>query len=159
MMVRFQVARDVRQVPRRELVYRRNEYSFDMEPPPNRNFTSVLVDDLNIELDDTGRVVSVCGVCPYTRWKDATLRPPSAKVGAVSVNSDAPLARGVSVQVNQNKYLPTFFDRCSGWIKIEAKKEPALAIRVFSGVIFEMDEHGELCSLWLKPRTMSSQSL
>ena len=139
-MVRFQVAHDVRQIPRRELVYRRNEYSFDMEPPPNRNFTSVLVDDLNIELDDTGRVVSVWGGA-YTRWKDAPLRRPSAKVGAVSVNSDAPLARGVSVQVNQNKYLPTFFDRCSGWIKIEAKKEPALAIsRLMKNPVIEASD-------------------
>ena len=70
MMVRFQVAHDVRQIPRRELVYRRNEYSFDMEPPPNRNFTSVLVDDLNIELDDTGRVVSVWG----GRTRDGKMR-------------------------------------------------------------------------------------
>lgn len=147
MTVRFQVVRDVRQVPRRESLYRRIEYSFDMEPPPNRNFSSVLIDDLNIEVDNKWRVVSVWGVCPYTRWKDATLRSPSAEVGAVSVNSDTPIARGVSVPVNQNKYLPTLFDQCSGWIKIEVKKEFGSAIRVFSGVIFEIDEHGELCSL------------
>lgn len=156
MTMRFQVARGVQQVPQRELLYRRKEYSFDMEPPPTQNFTSVLIDDLNIEIDDSGRVVSVWGVCPYTRWKEATLIPPSADVGTLYVNSGSPIARGVSAQVNRDKYLPTFVDRKSGWIKIEAKKAPASAVKVFPGVIFEIDEHGDFCALWLKPRTQVS---
>jgi hypothetical protein len=155
--MQFQIARGVQQIPQRDLLYRSKEYSFDMEPPPARNFTSVLIDDLNVEIDDSGRVVSIWGICPYTRWKDATLMPPSADVGTLFVNRGSPLARGVSVQVNRDKYLPTFVDRHSGWIKIEARKAPGSAVMVFPGVIFEIDDHGDFCALWLKPKMQASQ--
>jgi hypothetical protein len=158
MTVRFQIAHGVQQVPQRELLYRRTEHSFDMEPPPTRNFTSVLIDDLNIEIDDSGKVVSVWGLCPYTRWVEGTLIPPSAAVGTLFVKGSSPLARGVSVQVNRDKYLPTYVDRQSGWVKIEARRVSASAVRVFPGVIFEIDEHGDFCALWLRPRAQVLQA-
>jgi hypothetical protein len=57
------------------LVYRPEEFSFDITPAPLSGFTSVLLDDLNLEVDETGKVVSVWGLCPHTRWNDSLLTP------------------------------------------------------------------------------------
>lgn len=152
MTVKFEMASGVEQIPVRALVYRPQEYSFDMVPPLKGGFTSVLIDDLNMEVDDSGKVISVWGMCPHTRWVDASLVPPAAKVGALFVSSEGQLLRGVSVQVNGTKYLPTYADRRSGWVQIRSSAAPATAIQVFSGVVVEIDEHGQFASLWLQPQ-------
>lgn len=151
--MKFEIASGVEQVPERALVYRRQDYSFDMLPPLRGGFTSVLIDDLNLEVDDSGRVISVWGMCPHTRWIDATLAPPPAKVGALFVIPERPFSRGVSVQVNSTKYLPTYADQRSGWVQIRGQSGPVSAVKVFSGVIFEIGESGQFCSLWLRPQS------
>lgn len=115
MSTRLEIAYDVAQFASSMLVYRPVEYSFDMEPTPVKNFTSILVDDLNMEVDETGRVISIWGLCSHTRWTKAPLTPPSARTGALLVVSDRPLLRGVSVRLNHLKYLPTYVDWGSGW--------------------------------------------
>lgn len=151
MTIRFEIARCAGQITNSTLVYRSEEYSFGMAPPPRSSFTSALIDDLNLEVDESGKVISVWGMCPYTRWKERVLQPPVADVGALFAIPDRPFLPGVSVQVNSKKYLPTYVDRVSGWVHIKAECVPATAVTVFPGVIVEIDEHGQFCSLWLKP--------
>jgi hypothetical protein len=152
MTTRFEIARCAGQIPGSTLVYRPEEYSFDMVPAPRRNFTSVLVDDLSLEVDVSGKVISVWGMCPHTRWTEAALVPPMAEVGALFAISDRPFLPGVSVQVNPNKYLPTYVDRTSGWVQVKGESTPAASVRPFPGVIVEIGEQGQFCSLWLKPQ-------
>jgi hypothetical protein len=59
--MRFRVDYSTEASTNRVLVYRPEEFSFDMEPPPTGAFTSVLVDDLNLEIDADGKVLSVWG--------------------------------------------------------------------------------------------------
>lgn len=132
-------------------MYRPEEYSFDVEPPPGRSFTSVLLDDLNVEIDETGRVISVWGMCPHTKWSPTRLTPPEAAFGDIFFVPDAPLSRGVSVQLNRDKYLPVQVDRASGWLRIQGRGAPASAVKLQPGIIFEITEEGQLCALWLQP--------
>ena len=89
-ILRFRIDRSVRRTPNSVLVYRPEEYSFDMEPAPSRSFTSVLVDDLNLEIDEAGKVISVWGMCPHTRWVETTLARPEAERGDIVFVLDAP---------------------------------------------------------------------
>jgi len=134
------------------LVYRPEEYSFDVEPAPGGGFTSILVDDLNLEVDELGRVISVWGLCPHTRWVEAKLAPPEADFGDVFV-SDVQLSRGVSIRLNHNKYLPVHVDPESGWVRIRGEGiAAASSVKLLPGVIFEITEQGQFCSLWLMSR-------
>jgi len=136
------------------LVYRPNEFSFDVVPAPVSGFTTILLDDLNIEVDKSGKVISVWGMCPHTRWKDATLTPPSAVDAEVIVLTPAPLKQSVSVRLTpEREYLPTFVDRNQGWVKIEGKGRPRAAAMVMPGVIVEVGDDGEFCALWLHPQS------
>jgi hypothetical protein len=132
------------------LIYRANEYSFDVVPVPN-GFTSVLVNDLNLEVDEHGRVVSVWGVCPYPAWNDTALSPPGAEFGDAIFVPDTPLQRGVSLRLNEERTWPVLADKSSGWVHIDGGCRNAKAIRILTGVILEIDKSGNLCGIWLRP--------
>jgi len=150
--MRFQSVHHAARNPSAEVVYRPKEYSFDTLPAElRRGFASVLVDDLNLEVDEGGRVVSVWGMCPHTRWVEATLAPPSAEPGDLFVLPDHPFVRGISLEVNPQRYRPTYVDRRLGWVKVSIQDLSASAVEVLPGMIVEVSDGGKLCSLWLKP--------
>lgn len=45
-----------------QLVYRRSEQSLDVEPKPARGVASLLINDIQIEVDEDGRLIFVWGV-------------------------------------------------------------------------------------------------
>lgn len=150
MTMRFEIKPLAGLLPSAELIYRDEEYSFDMNPSLQRRFTSVSVDDLNLEIDESGEVVGVWGMCPYTRWKDTKLDPPDAQPDKLFFISDRPLQRGVSIQLNSDKYWLTCVDFNSRWVHIKGRTNPVAAVKVFHDVIVELDGAGQLCSLWLR---------
>jgi hypothetical protein len=136
------------------IVYRPKEFSFDVIPPPLRGFTSILLDDLNLEVDETGKVISVWGMCPHTRWKESVLAPPEAVPGELFVLPDEPFRRAVSVRLTPDRhYSPTYVDRSLGWVKIEGAFKPDAALEIIPGVIFQLGEQGEFSALWLHPHS------
>jgi hypothetical protein len=150
MTVHFDIEPDADGALHRTLLYRMGEYSFDTTPSYNRGFTSALLDDLHLELDDSNRIISVWGLCPHTRWIDSDLAPPAAQQNSLILVSDRPLVRGVSIPINTEKYLPVYADPKSGWVQIKEGRTPTKAVTIFSGVIFELTDEGHFCSLWLK---------
>ena len=132
------------------MLYRPEEYSFDTEPRSIGSFTSVLVDDLNLEIDEVGRILAIWGMCPHTRWMTAPLVPPKAEAGEVFFVPDGPLSRGVSIRLHRGTYLPVFVDNESGWVRIQGEGTSALSVEPLIGAIFEITKEGQLCSLWLK---------
>lgn len=153
--MRFRIDRSTHRAPNSVLIYRPEEYSFDVDPAPGRSFTSVLLDDLNLEIDATGRVVSVWGLCPHTRWVPTKLAPPEAAFGEIFFVPDAALLPGVSIPLNHNSYLPVQVDQASGWVRIAGpgtSTASASSVRLLPGIIFEVTEQGQLCALWLKPQ-------
>lgn len=150
--MRFRTEPSTHRKPSSILVYRPEEYSFDVEPASGRGFTSILVDDLNLEVNELGRVISVWGLCPHTRWIEVKLTPPESDFGDVFFVSDVQLSRGVSVRLNHNKYLPVHVDPGSGWVCILGEGTAASSVKLLPGVIFEITDQGQFCSLWLMSR-------
>jgi len=151
--MRFRIKQAAPATTNSVLVYRPHEYSFDVTPDPPGGFTSFLLDDLSLEVDAGGKIISVWGMCPHTRWVDAILVPPKADFGEVFVEIDAPLQRGVSPRLTPaGIYLPTAVDRSSGWVQIQGATNPASAVMIIPGVVFEIGAQGEFCSLWLRPQ-------
>lgn len=147
--VRFRVAESSDQIPDAGLVYRADEYSFDVEPVPCGGFTSALINYVSLELDRDGRVIYIWGLCPYPGWKVADLSPPQAEFGKVFAVSDTPLERGVSVSVNESGYWPVLVDPSSGWVRLgsEVKGERETAakasVKIMHGVIVILRRMGD----------------
>lgn len=149
--MRFRAGSRTSAISNSKLVYRADEFSFDVEPAPVAGFTSILVNDLNLEVDDAGRVVSVWGACPYTQWKRASLTLPVVHFGEVFIIPDTPLRRGVSVRINPQTRWDSFADACSGWICVRNGNVPDSAIQILTGVVLETNQAENLCAIWLKP--------
>ncbi len=135
-----------------DLVYRVEEYSFDVIPAPATGFTSVLIDSLSLEIDRWGRIVSVWGLCPYTNWTETVLAPPFAQGGDVFIDVDGPLFRGVSTKVESQRGFPKCVDFRSGWVKVVGEPDPVARALIMPGVIIEIGSGGQFCSLWLNPK-------
>ena len=133
------------------LVYRPAEYSFDVAPPLIGGRASILVNDLSLELDDIGHVVSVWGICPHPTWKTVSLEPPSADFGEILVIMDDPIMKGTSIRLNEQERWPVFADSSSGWVRVTGSGNPASAVKICTGIIFEVDRENHLCAIWLKP--------
>jgi hypothetical protein len=145
----FEVAFPANRITNNALVYRQDEYSFDVVPQ-RENFTSVLINDINLELNREGRVVQVWGYCPYMTWKPATLAPPQAEFGDVIFFPDSPLKGGVSTRLTRERW-PVFVDRSSGWVHVDGGCKAATAVKILTGVIVQVDLEGNLCGIWLSP--------
>lgn len=137
------------------LVYRPDEYSFAVEPVHQNGFASVLFDDLNLEIDSSGRIISVWGMCPHTRWQRANLTPPKAEPGNVIFIPDTPIRRGVSTAANEKRYEKVFFDPDSGWLHVGGIIPAPVSTQIMPGVILEFGNAGDLRGIWLKPHNLS----
>jgi hypothetical protein len=148
--MRFHVEFPARKISNNALIYRAQEFSFDVVPSQS-GVTSILVNDLNLEVDETDQVRSIWGICPFHLWKSTELSPPNAQFGDVTVLSEAPLLPGVSVQLNKNHAWPTYVDTISGWVFVGSTERQVQSAKILSGFILSFDPLEELSGIWLKP--------
>ncbi len=92
-MINFHTLRD-QGMPSGQLVYRREEYSFDTEVKPRGGRgISIVVNEVQLFVDDEDRVIYLSGYCPYQGWDKTELPPPAFSL-ATLVASDFG-ARGI----------------------------------------------------------------
>jgi hypothetical protein len=152
--VKFVVDRSRQTISNSALVYRPADYSLDTEPSYTGGFTSALINDLNLELDKNGKVVSVWGMCPATRWLEKPLVPPDAEHADIFLIPDSPLVRGVAVNLVGGAYLSTYVDWASGWVCVEGSGTPSMSIEILPSVRVQIDSSGQFCALWLRPKEL-----
>jgi hypothetical protein len=134
------------------IFYRSEEFAFDTVPAPVSDCASVLLDDVNLELDGMGKVVSIWGLCPHTSWKKAMLSPPEAKAGEIIALYEQPLKPGISSRITPaGMHLDTYFDQKNGWVMIKRSDNVATSVCIMPGVIIDLDAKEELATLWIKP--------
>lgn len=131
------------------LVYHRSERSLAMEPRPVRGVASLLVNDVQIEIDEDGRLIYVWGLCPHESWADVELNPPAAKPGRLQYVGDEVIP-GVSKRLNADKRWPIGHDASSKWLCIGDEAAHSEMIAFAPGAIAALTG-GELAGLWLHP--------
>src|SRR5687768_2012252 len=90
------------------LVYRRAEHSFDVEPRPTAGVSSLLVNDVQIEVDEDGCLMYAWGFCPQESWSIGVVDQPEAIIGRLQyVETIIP---GVSKRLNPHGRWPTTHD-------------------------------------------------
>ena len=132
-----------------DLMYRPEEYSFDVEPKPQSGGSSLLVNDLQLEVDDDGRIIYVWGLCPYHAWSEKSLNVPCARSGALMVDIPDDLVPGISIRITRERW-PVAVDRRSGWVRLGSDEAGDEAIEFAPGSIALLSD-GRLVSLWLHP--------
>ncbi len=135
------------------LVYRRSERSLDLEPRPVKGVTSLLVNDVQIEVDEDGRLLYVWGLCPHESWATARLDAPTMKPGRLQF-VNGPLTPGVSKRLNQHGRWSVIYDEASKWLCIGDASVKAEMIEFAPGALAMLND-GELTALWLHPDVRS----
>ena len=132
------------------LVYRSSDLAFDIEPSQG-DFTSVVVNELSLEVDEWGKLIGIWGYCPHAAWAKSRVTPPRAELLEVFAVSDEPFSRGVSQSVNPDWRWPVFVDQQSGWVSLDSGRSAIDAAEVLPGVILSLDDDQRLAVVYLKP--------
>jgi len=138
------------------VIYRSQEYSFGVEVAHRSlpsAFTSIQVNELQLQLDEEGRVLYADGYCPHMGWSEMQANPPSARRGALYVR-DLSLVAGVSVAVSSSRW-PVSVNCKMGWVCV-GQQLPAVSCSAveFATNSIAVVEEGFLKSVWLKPREL-----
>lgn len=148
--MRFEIRSTQRAVPKAKLVYRSMDMAFAVEPQ-FAGFTSVVINDLNLEINQAGKVVQVWGYCPYPGWVKLKVLPPQADPSEVFVVNDEPFRSGVSLRVNPDRPWPILVDQTSGWVCLDSGEGVASAAEILSGVVLGLSDLKQLSAVYLKP--------
>jgi hypothetical protein len=132
------------------LVYRPDDFAFDIEPPQD-GFTSVVVNDLSLEVDPSGKLIKVWGYCPHVSWIKSKVAPPTAAALELFAISDEPFLPGVSQRVNTDERWPVMVDQQSGWVCLDSGRSATTCIQILSGAILCLDCDQKLTAVYLKP--------
>jgi hypothetical protein len=138
------------------LDYLPEDQAFSFAPRPNDGVTSLLINDLQIAINDQGRLLYCWGFCPQSGWEIRNLVPPILfHKGAVILSNAKKIIPGVSLKIADKNRWPIFVDLKSGWIAIgdfSVRNDESILIEFACGSLAELSERNELVSLWLKPR-------
>ena len=137
------------------LVYRQSEYSFDVTHRPETEGRTVLVNDLNLELDSCNEVRAIWGLCASTTWAPTTRVPPRASQRRLCVAVGAPEIPGVSRQLNSEDRWPVHVTQDGRWVVIGhgPDHKPGVAVEFAPGMIAVLGNEGDLKELWLRFET------
>ena len=136
------------------LIYRRSEQSFTIDGPVPQGFASLLVNDIQLEVDEAGRVLYAWGYCPQTMWRNTPLSAPAARPSAIVVRG-VDLRRGMSYRLTEPAAWPVFVALDDGTLCVGRPEtdEAITAHTIGPGVIVTL--HGRtLVALWLRFATV-----
>lgn len=133
------------------LIYREKEHSFDVETAPENSFSSILVNDLHLEIDEDNQVIYVWGLCPLSSCQVTEKYPQNYLSGSLILTTNEKLIPGVSYRINANRWL-VHMNKTNGWICIgDPCFEKRILIEFASNCIAVLEER-ELKAIWLRPR-------
>lgn len=132
-----------------ELIYKSAEYSLDTLDR-TAGGSSLLVNDIQLELSEEGVVCAVWGMCPHTTWRNGGTLLPFVRPGALVYRGT--FTPGISTRINSERW-PVRHDPRTGWIVLSRTEscEPTEAVEFLPNCLAGF-LNNELVCLWLKPR-------
>ena len=138
-----------------ELIYREAEHSFDVVPRTRVGGWSILVNDLNLELDSEGEVQFVWGLCARTTWLPTRRVPPGAERRRLRVSSGTPESPGISRRLSGEERWPIHVSMDEKWVVLgHDQEQDCTGVEFAPGMIAALDSEGQLRALWLRLHTV-----
>ena len=115
--------------------------------------TSILINDINLEIDEDGNVLYVWGLAPKSAWEDTGKLPPSCSQAGMQCVLDKVLC-GVSIRINDVGSWPMFFNKANKWFFIgeDINYTGFEQIEFTQNCVANLSDSGELKGLWLRPK-------
>jgi len=138
------------------LVYRPEDYSFDVEPLDGTGDTSIMINDLQLEIDHEGKIMYVWGLCPLIKHKEIDEYPRNYKAGSLVALLDEPPIPGISYRLNEKERWPIYINKENGWVCIGNPKINGKQMIEFVPNCVATLENQEIKAIWLKPKNLPS---
>ena len=142
--------------PRFSLVYREEDYSFDIEPHDGNGFTSIMINDLQLEIDDEGKIIYIWGLCPLIKYEETNETPTNYESNSLVALLDKPPIPGISHRLNENERWPIYINKKKGWVCIGNPKINGKQMIEFVPNCVATLENQEITAIWLKPKDLPS---
>ncbi len=136
------------------LVYRDEDYSFDREPHDGTGFTSIMINDLQLEIDDEGKIIYVWGLCPLIQYKEIEEVPRKYKSHSLMALLDKPPVPGISYRLNEGKRWPIYINRKKGWVCLGNPETTDKQLIEFAPNCVATMDRQELIAVWLHPKQL-----
>lgn len=136
------------------LVYRTEDYSFDVEPLDGSGDTSIMINDLQLEIDHEGKIMYVWGLCPLIEYKETDEAPKRYKTHSLVALLDKPPSLGISYRLNEDCRWPIYINKKKEWVCLgNSKIKDEQLIEFAPNCIATMDGQ-ELIAIWLHPKEL-----
>ena len=135
------------------LIYRPADYAFLSEPKPSGGITSVLMNDLQLEVDERGCVLYAWGMFPnFDVCEQTELEVPRCERRRINFIPEEEWIPGVSVRLNDID-LPIFANLRTGWVGVgEANTDGrSVSLEIVPGVVAVLAD-GRCQAIWLEPK-------
>lgn len=136
------------------LVYREEDYSFDVEPLNSSGFTSIMINDLQLEIDDEGKIIYVWGLCPLIHYQETDEGPKNYESANLIALLDKPPIPGISYRLNEKERWPIYINKKKGWVCVGNPKNFGEQRIEFIPDCVAVLENQEIVAIWLKPKTL-----
>lgn len=136
------------------LIYRNNDHSFDIEPHTGSGFTSIMINDLQLEIDEDGKICCVWGFCPLIIYEETNEIPQNYQSNDLVVILEKTPTAGVSQRLNEDRRWPIYINKKKGWVCIgdpEAKSKQM--VEFAPGCVAAMIGQN-LFAIWLHPENL-----
>ena len=141
-------------IQRFTLVYREEDFSFDIEPHDGSGFTSIMINDLQLEIDDEGKVIYVWGLCPLIKYEETNEIPKNYESTGLVALLDKPPIPGISYRLNEKERWPIYINKKKGWVCIGNPKINGKQMIEFVPNCVAALEDQEITAIWLKPKVL-----
>lgn len=136
------------------LVYRSEDYSFDVEPLEGSGFTSILINDLQLEVDEEGKIIYVWGLCPLIKCKETEEFPQEYKANSLIALLDKATIPGISHRLNKDGRWPIYINKKKGWVCIGNPKVQNKQLIEFLPRCIAVMVGQEIVAIWLRPKEL-----
>jgi hypothetical protein len=135
------------------VIYNEAESSFDVVPRPDGGVASILVNDLQLEVDHTGTVLYAWGLFPHpTTWKQTSAYPENPSKESLIVEIPSGVIPGVSCRVNPEIRWPVYVNVEERWFCLGEPAFPASSRSIeFAKDSVAVLLRDQLIAIWLHP--------
>jgi len=132
------------------LFYEKEEFSLNTEPFYENGFSSLLINDIQLEIDEDSVLLYIWGFCPLQQAKEIDSFPSYYETRQISVLTETPLIAGISKRINHARW-DIFYNKANDWICIGNPKLSGQHLIQFAPGAIATIENQEIIALWLHP--------
>jgi len=136
------------------LIYRPEDYSFDVEPIDGTGDTSIMINDLQLEIDHEGKIMYVWGLCPLIKYEEVDEFPLKYTTGSLVALLDKPPIPGISYRLNEDRRWMMYINRKKGWVCLGNPEIKDKQLVEFAPNCVATMDGQELIAVWLHPEKL-----